>query len=141
MIVVKWSGLSWGWVCGFFFFQAEDGIRDVERSRGLGDVYKRQAKPRAERPRWQFRLARNLAIYARLSFGRDGLFSLRSVRIGHPQQGVILAKPNYKFAKRQKEMAKKKKKEEKLQRKLEKKDDGQDFGEDSDTPEQDGEAS
>ncbi len=24
----------------FFFFQAEDGIRDVERSRGLGDVYK-----------------------------------------------------------------------------------------------------
>ncbi len=29
-------------VCVFFFFQAEDGIRDVERSRGLGDVYKRQ---------------------------------------------------------------------------------------------------
>ena len=27
----------------FSFFQAEDGIRDVERSRGLGDVYKRQA--------------------------------------------------------------------------------------------------
>ena len=26
------------------FFQAEDGIRDVERSRGLGDVYKRQVK-------------------------------------------------------------------------------------------------
>ena len=26
----------------FHFFQAEDGIRDVERSRGLGDVYKRQ---------------------------------------------------------------------------------------------------
>ncbi len=25
-----------------FFFQAEDGIRDVERSSGLGDVYKRQ---------------------------------------------------------------------------------------------------
>ncbi len=25
-----------------FFFQAEDGIRDVERSRGLGDVNKRQ---------------------------------------------------------------------------------------------------
>ena len=24
------------------FFQAEDGIRDAERSRGLGDVYKRQ---------------------------------------------------------------------------------------------------
>ena len=28
--------------CTRTFFQAEDGIRDVERSRGLGDVYKRQ---------------------------------------------------------------------------------------------------
>ena len=27
----------------FFFFQAEDGIRDRSPSRGLGDVYKRQA--------------------------------------------------------------------------------------------------
>ena len=27
---------------GGFFFQAEDGIRDLVRSRGLGDVYKRQ---------------------------------------------------------------------------------------------------
>ena len=29
-------------VSGVFFFQAEDGIRDLVRSRGLGDVYKRQ---------------------------------------------------------------------------------------------------
>ena len=29
---------------GCFFFQAEDGIRDLVRSRGLGDVYKRQAQ-------------------------------------------------------------------------------------------------
>ena len=28
----------------YIFFQAEDGIRDVERSRGLGDVYKRQVR-------------------------------------------------------------------------------------------------
>ena len=28
-----------------FFFQAEDGIRDLVRSRGLGDVYKRQGIP------------------------------------------------------------------------------------------------
>ena len=28
--------------CCVFFFQAEDGIRDLVRSRGLGDVYKRQ---------------------------------------------------------------------------------------------------
>ena len=32
------------WLAGwcFFFFQAEDGIRYLVRSRGLGDVYKRQ---------------------------------------------------------------------------------------------------
>ena len=30
---------SYSW---FFFLQAEDGIRDLVRSRGLGDVYKRQ---------------------------------------------------------------------------------------------------
>ena len=29
-------------LCVCFFFQAEDGIRDLVRSRGLGDVYKRQ---------------------------------------------------------------------------------------------------
>ena len=28
--------------CHWFCFQAEDGIRDLVRSRGLGDVYKRQ---------------------------------------------------------------------------------------------------
>ena len=31
-------------LCSFFFFQAEDGIRDLVRSRGLGDVYKRQGR-------------------------------------------------------------------------------------------------
>ena len=29
------------------FFQAEDGIRDLVRSRGLGDVYKRQRRGHA----------------------------------------------------------------------------------------------
>ena len=32
----------------FFFFQAEDGIRDLVRSRGLGDVYKRQGIERGK---------------------------------------------------------------------------------------------
>ena len=31
--------LDFAW---YFFLQAEDGIRDLVRSRGLGDVYKRQ---------------------------------------------------------------------------------------------------
>ena len=30
--------------CVVVFFQAEDGIRDLVRSRGLGDVYKRQSR-------------------------------------------------------------------------------------------------
>ena len=33
-----------------FFFQAEDGIRDLVRSRGLGDVYKRQVELGALEP-------------------------------------------------------------------------------------------
>ncbi len=32
--------------CFFFFFKAEDGIRDLVRSRGLGDVYKREKEGR-----------------------------------------------------------------------------------------------
>ena len=39
MYVVFVSGL---FIRSWFFFQAEDGIRDLVRSRGLGDVYKRQ---------------------------------------------------------------------------------------------------
>ena len=35
--------------CSCFFFQAEDGIRDLVRSRGLGDVYKRQVHDLPER--------------------------------------------------------------------------------------------
>ena len=38
MIIGKF-GIVW---YGDLFFQAEDGIRDLVRSRGLGDVYKRQ---------------------------------------------------------------------------------------------------
>ena len=33
-----------GVFCVVFFFQAEDGIRDAQESRGLGDVYKRTGK-------------------------------------------------------------------------------------------------
>ena len=35
-------------LCVCFFFQAEDGIRDLVRSRGLGDVYKRQVENEAD---------------------------------------------------------------------------------------------
>ena len=39
--VVGFCGLLYFVFC--FFFQAEDGIRDAQESRGLGDVYKRQS--------------------------------------------------------------------------------------------------
>ena len=41
IIVTFYNACVLAIVC-FFFFQAEDGIRDLVRSRGLGDVYKRQ---------------------------------------------------------------------------------------------------
>ena len=50
MVEIVDGFIRYSWCCGedglirgrFFFFQAEDGIRDRVRSRGLGDVYKRQ---------------------------------------------------------------------------------------------------
>ena len=41
LVCVAYSRYIIVFVC-FFFFQAEDGIRDAQESRGLGDVYKRQ---------------------------------------------------------------------------------------------------
>ena len=42
MGLLYWLGAEVVTGCLYFFFQAEDGIRDLVRSRGLGDVYKRQ---------------------------------------------------------------------------------------------------
>ena len=42
----------------YFFFQAEDGIRDLVRSRGLGDVYKRQFEGGREQP-WSIGVSRS----------------------------------------------------------------------------------
>ncbi len=39
---VRYSRMQYVVLFCFFFFQAEDGIRDAQESRGLGDVYKRQ---------------------------------------------------------------------------------------------------
>ena len=47
---MRMSTLRYQWLecrldgCDVFFLQAEDGIRDAQESRGLGDVYKRQLK-------------------------------------------------------------------------------------------------
>ena len=57
-----------GFVCCFlcvFFFQAEDGIRDLVRSRGLGDVYKRQAPLRDSAKQTRSALCGKLALPTR----------------------------------------------------------------------------
>ena len=61
------------WYCvgGVFFFQAEDGIRDLVRSRGLGDVYKRQGQTTAAKDEEAAEVFRQThpAIRTQLSFG------------------------------------------------------------------------
>ena len=42
MVYVRLMSFFFFFFVCVFFFQAEDGIRDLVRSRGLGDVYKRQ---------------------------------------------------------------------------------------------------
>ena len=55
----------------FFVFQAEDGIRDLVRSRGLGDVYKRQsATSSVMRMPWEYLASWPLALSCSLTCGR-----------------------------------------------------------------------
>jgi len=61
-----------------FFFQAEDGIRDLVRSRGLGDVYKRQAISRFSKQfgeNGSFRLISKAEMDHPESISSEGLFS------------------------------------------------------------------
>eukprot|EP00658_Telonema_sp_P-2_P064683 TRINITY_DN5386_c0_g1_i2.p1 TRINITY_DN5386_c0_g1~~TRINITY_DN5386_c0_g1_i2.p1 ORF type:complete len:491 (+),score=98.97 TRINITY_DN5386_c0_g1_i2:61-1533(+) len=65
----------------FFFFQAEDGIRDAQESRGLGDVYKRQVYAQT-----------SLALFVDCSFERNGGASAESgggLYIAGPSRPVI----------------------------------------------------
>ena len=65
--------------CGVFFFQAEDGIRDLVRSRGLGDVYKRQRWSSAPAP---------LAAF-KVTMDGDVIFSVTGAASG-PYAGCLL---------------------------------------------------
>ena len=59
-------------VCIVFFFQAEDGIRDLVRSRGLGDVYKRQPGARPIAMKVLFRKSDGRFLGAQ-AVGEDGV--------------------------------------------------------------------
>ena len=58
MAEILYDGLIQLWLF-IIFFQAEDGIRDLVRSRGLGDVYKRQQLQRAVDVIGRFRVERD----------------------------------------------------------------------------------
>ena len=66
---------------GYFFFQAEDGIRDLVRSRGLGDVYKRQLLPHGELDRAFCALKGNPVPGTRLGRQLSGLLRLSLIHI------------------------------------------------------------
>ena len=65
-----------------FFFQAEDGIRDLVRSRGLGDVYKRQAEINQRVARRIELLSHAVAIQVEIAeVGRPSVLSLSLIHI------------------------------------------------------------
>eukprot|EP00831_Metopus_contortus_P084488 TRINITY_DN9605_c0_g1_i1.p2 TRINITY_DN9605_c0_g1~~TRINITY_DN9605_c0_g1_i1.p2 ORF type:complete len:111 (-),score=37.67 TRINITY_DN9605_c0_g1_i1:88-420(-) len=72
----------------FFFFQAEDGIRDVERSRGLGDVYKRQVHGDEKKIE---------SIYDSIDYDGDGTISLNEIYFCHTQK-VLMKDKEQKFS-------------------------------------------
>ena len=65
----------------FFFFQAEDGIRDLVRSRGLGDVYKRQGRDRARVGGNEIHQTETEALHARVRSDRESLLHLSLIHI------------------------------------------------------------
>ena len=65
----------------FFFFQAEAGIRDLVRSRGLGDVYKRQKWMRDEAEKRIGHLYPKVRITAEMAAERPDLLPLSLIHI------------------------------------------------------------
>src|SRR5678816_4824041 len=90
---------------GIFFFQAEDGIRDAQESRGLGDVYKRQPSAGPSSPALLFAvvsLRRCRGSVASSSFSpaipTPGSLSssLHGVpRVGSPASSVLLGSSDF----------------------------------------------
>ena len=77
-----------------FFFQAEDGIRDLVRSRGLGDVYKRQIEHRRLRVAHPVRDLRGLARGHRIHMDgpevvRQTLGIRQALRVRRPGRQII----------------------------------------------------
>ena len=86
----------------FFFFQAEDGIRDRSPSRGLGDVYKRQEYVKVKKSEW----SRIVATFEK-ALTRNKLLDKYGAKIAELEKTVDCLKTRVeKFTNRIKEMKK-----------------------------------
>ena len=65
----------------WFFFQAEDGIRDLVRSRGLGDVYKRQVLARPEGLGMAHAMKANRQVWTWLAYALVAVLGLSLIHI------------------------------------------------------------
>ena len=75
LFMINRTASLWFCVLVFFFFQAEDGIRDLVRSRGLGDVYKRQGDHRHQALFVPLDLIQPLACHNLTSIPLDFMYS------------------------------------------------------------------
>ena len=76
-----------------FLFQAEDGIRDLVRSRGLGDVYKRQALVAAQPGEGETGFVvihREARRTHGVALGQEANRRLDVAAVGDPDQGCLL---------------------------------------------------
>eukprot|EP00658_Telonema_sp_P-2_P066569 TRINITY_DN55561_c0_g1_i1.p2 TRINITY_DN55561_c0_g1~~TRINITY_DN55561_c0_g1_i1.p2 ORF type:complete len:124 (-),score=11.26 TRINITY_DN55561_c0_g1_i1:137-508(-) len=73
-----------------FFFQAEDGIRDAQESRGLGDVYKRQINIASATMRISSAMVIGMATVQTHFRGSEGIVRhsvpTPSIPLGHAKQ-------------------------------------------------------
>ena len=74
----------------FFFFQAEDGIRDLVRSRGLGDVYKRQDLTQAQRDKVMARYrTKNLDVLVATDVAARGIDAVSYTHLTLPTSDLV----------------------------------------------------
>eukprot|EP00658_Telonema_sp_P-2_P068952 TRINITY_DN57986_c0_g1_i1.p2 TRINITY_DN57986_c0_g1~~TRINITY_DN57986_c0_g1_i1.p2 ORF type:complete len:131 (+),score=31.90 TRINITY_DN57986_c0_g1_i1:63-455(+) len=71
----------------FFFFQAEDGIRDAQESRGLGDVYKRQCVECGEETEYVFALLSDVRLCERCEKAHSK-YNLISLALARQEYGL-----------------------------------------------------